>query len=642
MELAPGDRVDRYVLRARLGEGGQGEVWRADDPLDAEHPKALKLVGVASASPNQLERLRREARRLVQLRHPSLIACHGLFEDLHRDLLGVVMEYADGQSLDDAMADARLTEDKRMLVLAHVAGALAHVHQRNVVHRDIKLENVVVTHAFWDAPQDPATVKLIDFGIAVESDNPKPLTKLGCVIGTPPYLAPELLDPSGWNHTGGATPTADVFAFGVLAWKLLLGHSAHPSGLPNRSSLGDYAVAYRASAGGPWPPEAPQAAWASVIARCLALDFRERVKNALDLVSELARAMPGFVLPTAEQVAPAPVAGEKRTRTELPTVQLGAGPHTETAPKPVPLRESTPRPSAPTSRQAPDFAPWSPAPQRTSEPVVQPSQPVAQHAPHYAPQPVAQYVPQPIQQYAPPESNGRGLWVLGALFVLGAGVVALGAGVASHEGWLPGSSAVHPSHSARVTTSRPIHSAVAPVADGPSSVRRSGMDSAAEAPKQSTAACDPCQSHAECVANCTGLLDPKGHWHLRLWGLTTVEHPKGEFRSDVEVCVTRLRDSSRKCFKASDARPEAQASAPELDVSYADLTSTGLHIAVTRNVAGLRVGYDAKKLVYRSVYRNALCQGLKVEHFLLKKVKVVNFHLDPPDRLPSERCPTPQ
>ncbi len=361
MELAAGDRVDRYVLRVRLGEGGQGEVWRADDPIDAEHPKAVKLVGVASATPNQLERLRREARRLVQLKHPSLIACHGLFEDLHRDLLGVVMEYADGQSLDDAMADARMTEDRRMLVLAHVAGALAYVHQRNVVHRDIKLENVVVTHAFWDAPQDPRTVKLIDFGIAVESDNPKPLTQIGCVIGTPPYLAPELIDPSGWNSVGGATPTSDVFAFGVLAWKLLLGASAHPSGLPGRSNMGEYAVAYRASAGGPWPPETPQAVWVPVISRCLALDPRERIKDGLELVSDLAKAMPGVVLPTAEHAMATPVAGEKIPATAAPAARpASAGPRTETAQAPAPLRESTPQRSARTVPQAPDLARWLP------------------------------------------------------------------------------------------------------------------------------------------------------------------------------------------------------------------------------------------------------------------------------------------
>ncbi len=613
MELAAGDRVDRYVLRVRLGEGGQGEVWRADDPIDAEHPKAVKLVGVASATPNQLERLRREARRLVQLKHPSLIACHGLFEDLHRDLLGVVMEYADGQSLDDAMADARMTEDKRMLVLAHVAGALAYVHQRNVVHRDIKLENVVVTHAFWDAPQDPRTVKLIDFGIAVESDNPKPLTQIGCVIGTPPYLAPELIDPSGWNSVGGATPTSDVFAFGVLAWKLLLGASAHPSGLPGRSNMGEYAVAYRASAGGRWPPETPQAVWVPVIAHCLALDPRSRVKDGLELVSELAKAMPGVILPTAEQAAPTPVAGEKRPATAPPTVHVGgAGPHTETAVAPAPLRASMPQPSVRTVPQAPDVARWSPRPQYTSEPVVQPTPEVA---PHYA------------------HAMRRRRWpsVLGALFVVGSGVVTLAVAVAWYAGLLPDLDALQDSPSAGAPVATESSPTLAPVKTAKVPPPADTVPSR----ESRSAFCKRCPSGLDCEPGCKHLL--ASEYNLRLWNVSTLADRMG-VRLDFTVCVTRLRDHGTACFNNADTR-ESYIPLEKLTVTPADLTSNGLRISVFERIGTDVVPFATRNVVVypHGVQRWALCQGLTVGGFDNKGVNWVSFYLDPIVNRPQTR-----
>lgn len=212
-------------------------MWRAEDLLDPGAWKALKLVGVATASATQLERLRREARQLVQLQHPSLVACHALFEDLRRGLAGVVMDYADGAPLDAVAGDPSLPDRARWLLPTHVAGALAIVHGQGVVHRDVKLENVVVTRGFRADPTNPATVKLIDFDIAIETDDQRRLTQEGHVIGTLPYLAPELLDPSAWAGGGRATPASDVFAFGVLAWKLLMRSSGGSRARCRRSGL---------------------------------------------------------------------------------------------------------------------------------------------------------------------------------------------------------------------------------------------------------------------------------------------------------------------------------------------------------------------------------------------------------------------
>ncbi len=93
MEISAGARIDRYLLVEPLGEGGQGSVWKAVDALDASRVVALKLVSIAQTKPTHLERVRREARALAKLEHPSLVRCHGLFEDFKASVLGLVLAF---------------------------------------------------------------------------------------------------------------------------------------------------------------------------------------------------------------------------------------------------------------------------------------------------------------------------------------------------------------------------------------------------------------------------------------------------------------------------------------------------------------------------------------------------------------------
>ena len=166
MELKPGDRVDRYLLVELLGEGGQGSVWRAEDPMLPGQPRAVKLLRLETVRPTDAERVRLEARGLAKLEHPSLVSCHTLFEDMKLGVLGMVLDFVDGRSLGAALNDSRLTDRHRVKALGHVAEALAYVHRAGHVHRDLKLDNVLVTQDFWANPEEPKNVKLVDFGIA--------------------------------------------------------------------------------------------------------------------------------------------------------------------------------------------------------------------------------------------------------------------------------------------------------------------------------------------------------------------------------------------------------------------------------------------------------------------------------------------
>lgn len=295
MLLEVGQRVDRYVLMEPLGEGGQGAVWKATDPLNPDRPCALKLVPVHPGRQNELERVRREARSLASLEHPSLVQSSALFEDLKLGVLGIAMEWVEGASLKRLSREGRLSTEQSGLVLEHVARALDYLHRSSVVHRDVKLDNVLVRERFWEDPSVSENVKLVDLGIAAPAGAGRDLTSEGTVIGTLPYLAPELLDPATFEGEP-SSPRIDVFAFGVMGWLLLTGR--HPSGLEGSSTAVEYTKAYRARAAHPegFPVGNVDDRWREVLVRCLELEPAKRLEDAGAVLALLAGRAPDSVV----------------------------------------------------------------------------------------------------------------------------------------------------------------------------------------------------------------------------------------------------------------------------------------------------------------------------------------------------------
>ena len=221
--LAPGDTfAGRYAVQAELGRGGTGIVYRALDLLVSE-PVALKIirpelvVGDASAR----ERLARELRMARRITHRNVVRTHDLAE--HDGAPYITMEYVEAASLG-AVLRARGTLDERatIAIARQLARALAAAHGEGVAHGDLKPENLLV--------RVDGLLKVTDFGVAtlLRRDGPAgPRRDLaGAIVGTPEYLAPEVL------LGASADARADLYAFGVVLDECLRGGPAQRTDTP--------------------------------------------------------------------------------------------------------------------------------------------------------------------------------------------------------------------------------------------------------------------------------------------------------------------------------------------------------------------------------------------------------------------------
>ena len=231
MAFREGDRFGRYIIGPLLGQGGMGEVRRAEDTI-LVRAVALKILlhdeawgeGV-SPSAEAIARLMREARAAAALDHPNAVAIFDVGEE--GDHPYIAMELIDGVTLRALIGDEEQPLDRRIRWSLEVARALAAAHRRGIVHRDVKPENVMV--------REDGVVKVLDFGIArsaplVDASGAKStrapgspilptLTEKGLSVGTPLYMAPEQL------RGEPVDPRCDQFAWGVVVYELLTGAS---------------------------------------------------------------------------------------------------------------------------------------------------------------------------------------------------------------------------------------------------------------------------------------------------------------------------------------------------------------------------------------------------------------------------------
>jgi hypothetical protein len=265
--------IGRYKLERRLGGGGMGEVWAAFD-LMLRQRVALKTVAGHRPGSASLARLEREVRALAELTHPNTVRVfdYGVTED---GLWYYAMELLHGANLGELTArEGPLSADRLLPIARQVLRALGEAHDKGIIHRDIKAENVFVAQLGGEVD----VVKLLDFGIARTSGDTK-LTKTGYVAGTPAYMAPEVI----LAHP--ADVRSDIYSFGVLLHYALTARlpfqdeepmalfAAHLSRPPERLST---------AASLPIPIELER-----VVQRCMAKDPSERFQSTYALLDAL-------------------------------------------------------------------------------------------------------------------------------------------------------------------------------------------------------------------------------------------------------------------------------------------------------------------------------------------------------------------
>jgi eukaryotic-like serine/threonine-protein kinase len=197
----------RYRLESKLGSGGMSTVYLARDETLERWVAAKVLHREISDQPDQLERFRREARAVAQVSHPNVVAVIDAGEDAGRPY--IVFEYVDGETLKQRIDRVgRLPLDEAAAYAIEVGRGLGAAHQRRLVHRDVKPQNVLI-----DAE---GRAKVTDFGIARELEQDG-LTKTGRVLGTTDYVSPE----QAMGHAVDAR--SDIYSLGVLLYEMLIG-----------------------------------------------------------------------------------------------------------------------------------------------------------------------------------------------------------------------------------------------------------------------------------------------------------------------------------------------------------------------------------------------------------------------------------
>ena len=248
-----GTRIGRYRLLRRLGEGGCGVVYLAEQEEPVKRRVALKIIRLGLDSDHAAARFEVERQALALMDHPNIarVLDMGTTES-GRPFL--VMEMVEGRQITDFCDEARLDLSRRLLLFVQVCFAVQHAHQKGIIHRDIKPANVMVS-----LHDGTAVPKVIDFGVAkatVGALSPRSLsTTMDRLIGTPSYMSPEQAEGSGLD----VDTRSDIYSLGVLLFELLVGKLPRDGREINQSGVAELRRALR-----DWEPPLPSALVASL------------------------------------------------------------------------------------------------------------------------------------------------------------------------------------------------------------------------------------------------------------------------------------------------------------------------------------------------------------------------------------------
>src|SRR5437016_2115257 len=215
MRLNAGTKLGRYEIRSKIGEGGMGEVYLAQD-TKLNRKVAVKFLPIESIANEQAnKRLLREARAAATLDHPNICAVHEIAEK--NECTFIVMQYVEGQTIDVRLKGKPLDLSESLSIATQVADALAEAHAHGIIHRDIKPQNIMITPRGQAKVMDFGLAKVVDSAVESEAETMSVLTVPGVILGTIPYMSPEQVK---GEQVDART---DIFSFGVVLYEAISG-----------------------------------------------------------------------------------------------------------------------------------------------------------------------------------------------------------------------------------------------------------------------------------------------------------------------------------------------------------------------------------------------------------------------------------
>jgi len=275
-DLIGRDFFGEYTIVDRLGEGGMGAVYLAEQN-SIDQKIALKVLHAETAESDEIvQRFHREAKVISMLTHPHIVRVF-IFGRTDDDLLFLAMEYVEGVELREQLDGTPIDEMRAIKIMKQVCSALAAAHDQQILHRDLKPENILLTE--FRGEED--YVKILDFGIAKikrpESQQGPQLTQAGIVYGTPEYLSPEQAQAEDLDHR------TDIYALGAILFEMLTGR------VPFDAEASVEILKKKVFEDPPRPTEyAPVApTMEQIISRAMARDREDRFDDALEMFDAL-------------------------------------------------------------------------------------------------------------------------------------------------------------------------------------------------------------------------------------------------------------------------------------------------------------------------------------------------------------------
>lgn len=312
-----GEALSHYRITAKLGEGGMGEVYRAEDNALGREVAIKILPEAFSSDPGRLARFEREARALAALDHPNIVHIYSVEEA--DGVRFITMQLVEGECLSKQIPEGGMAIERFLTIALPIVDALRVAHDKGVTHRDLKPENLMIDRE--------GRARILDFGLAklrasdaAASDSQLPteaMTQEGMVVGTVPYMSPEQVQGLPLD------PRTDLFSLGVVFYEMVTGR--RPFSGKNAASLISSILRDRPAPVYEIRRELPTRL-SRILTACLEKDPEDRISSAAALYDELAelqRSLSATSPAEIEAVVEQVLAGKKTAKQEASSRRLG-------------------------------------------------------------------------------------------------------------------------------------------------------------------------------------------------------------------------------------------------------------------------------------------------------------------------------